>query len=64
MTIFFLNDKFWITNGSLEYHHATSGTIRSYPSPLGIIHIYQFRSKPNKYEKTSLWKSNTGPICP
>ncbi|KAJ0682942.1 hypothetical protein HanPI659440_Chr16g0652911 [Helianthus annuus] len=49
---FFLNGKFWITDGSLEYHRATSGTTRSYPSRLGIIHIHQFRRKPNKYEKT------------
>ncbi|MFS7983643.1 hypothetical protein Hanom_Chr11g00976901 [Helianthus anomalus] len=32
---FFLNGKFWITDGPLEYHRATSRTTRSYPSPLG-----------------------------
>ncbi|MFS8024425.1 hypothetical protein Hanom_Chr16g01463101 [Helianthus anomalus] len=35
-------------------HCATSGTTRSYPSPLGIMHIHQFRRKPNKYGKTPL----------
>ncbi|MFS7945043.1 hypothetical protein Hanom_Chr06g00519321 [Helianthus anomalus] len=46
--------QIWITDGSLEYHRATSGTIRSYPSPLGIMSIHQFRRKPNKYEKKNL----------
>ncbi|MFS7986770.1 hypothetical protein Hanom_Chr11g01014181 [Helianthus anomalus] len=46
--------KIWITNGPLEYHHATNRTTRSYPSPLGIMHMHQFRRKPNKYGKTSL----------
>ncbi|MFS7889139.1 hypothetical protein Hanom_Chr00s000003g01603401 [Helianthus anomalus] len=32
---FFLNGKFWITDGPLEYYRATSRTTRSYPSPLG-----------------------------
>ncbi|MFS7926081.1 hypothetical protein Hanom_Chr04g00292811 [Helianthus anomalus] len=59
---FFLNDKFWINDGPLEYHRATSGTTRSYPSPLGIMPIHQFRRKPNKYGKTPLWESNPGPI--
>ncbi|MFS7944275.1 hypothetical protein Hanom_Chr06g00510161 [Helianthus anomalus] len=44
--------QIWITDGPLEYHRATSGTTRSYPSPLGIMPIHQFRSKPNKYGKT------------
>ncbi|MFS7982871.1 hypothetical protein Hanom_Chr11g00967871 [Helianthus anomalus] len=46
----FFNGKF----GSLEYHCAINGTTRSYPSPLGIMHIHQFRRKPNKYGKTPL----------
>ncbi|MFS7934410.1 hypothetical protein Hanom_Chr05g00391261 [Helianthus anomalus] len=32
---FFLKRQIWITGGPLEYHRATSGTARSYPSPLG-----------------------------
>ncbi|MFS7948028.1 hypothetical protein Hanom_Chr06g00555141 [Helianthus anomalus] len=53
--IFFLNGKFGaLTDGPLEYHRATSESTRSYPSPLGIMHIYQFRGKPNKYRKTPL----------
>ncbi|MFS7927770.1 hypothetical protein Hanom_Chr04g00313041 [Helianthus anomalus] len=39
---------------TLEYNRAISGTTRSYPSPLGIMPIHQFRRKPNKYEKTPL----------
>ncbi|MFS7997207.1 hypothetical protein Hanom_Chr12g01138951 [Helianthus anomalus] len=39
----------WITDGALEYNRATSGTTRSYPSPLDIMHIHQFRCKHNKY---------------
>ncbi|MFS7943830.1 hypothetical protein Hanom_Chr06g00504811 [Helianthus anomalus] len=31
----FFEQQFWITDGPLEYHRATSGTTRSYPSPLG-----------------------------
>ncbi|MFS7983770.1 hypothetical protein Hanom_Chr11g00978401 [Helianthus anomalus] len=38
----------------MKYHRATSGTTRSYPSPLGIMPIYKYRRKPNKYEKTPL----------
>ncbi|MFS7895212.1 hypothetical protein Hanom_Chr00s002522g01701121 [Helianthus anomalus] len=45
---FFFNGKF---GSPLEYHRATCGTTRSYPSPLGIMSIHQFRSKPNKYGK-------------
>ncbi|MFS7949913.1 hypothetical protein Hanom_Chr06g00577221 [Helianthus anomalus] len=33
--MFFFERQIWITDGSLEYHCATSRTIRSYPSPLG-----------------------------
>ncbi|MFS7944716.1 putative hydro-lyase [Helianthus anomalus] len=29
ITFFFLNGKFWITDGPLEYHRVTSGTTRS-----------------------------------
>ncbi|MFS7908709.1 hypothetical protein Hanom_Chr01g00086311 [Helianthus anomalus] len=32
---FFFERQIWITDGPLEYHHATSTTTRSYPSPLG-----------------------------
>ncbi|KAM0061762.1 hypothetical protein Hdeb2414_s0004g00139921 [Helianthus debilis subsp. tardiflorus] len=46
--------QIWITDGPLEYHRVTSGTTRSYPSPLGILPIHQFRRKPNKYEKNLL----------
>ncbi|MFS7942298.1 hypothetical protein Hanom_Chr06g00486731 [Helianthus anomalus] len=31
----FFCGQIWITNGPLEYHRATSVTVRSYPSPLG-----------------------------
>ncbi|MFS8026174.1 hypothetical protein Hanom_Chr16g01483791 [Helianthus anomalus] len=48
---FFLNGEFWITDGPLEYHRATSGTIRSYLSPLDIMPIHRFRRKANKYGK-------------
>ncbi|MFS8000099.1 hypothetical protein Hanom_Chr12g01174391 [Helianthus anomalus] len=48
----------------MEYHRATSGTTRSYPSPIGIMPIHQFRRKPNKYGKTPLWESNPRPIGP
>ncbi|MFS7949943.1 hypothetical protein Hanom_Chr06g00577561 [Helianthus anomalus] len=41
-----------MTDRPLEYHRATSGTTRSYPSPLGILPIHQFRRKPNKYGET------------
>ncbi|MFS7939144.1 hypothetical protein Hanom_Chr05g00448291 [Helianthus anomalus] len=51
---FFFERQIWITDGPLEYHRATSGTTRSYPSPLGIMPIHQFRRKPNKYGKTPL----------
>ncbi|MFS7907229.1 hypothetical protein Hanom_Chr01g00068831 [Helianthus anomalus] len=51
---FFLNGKIWITDGPLEFHRATSRTTRSYLSPLGIMHIHQFRRKPNKHGKTPL----------
>ncbi|MFS7978110.1 putative polyribonucleotide nucleotidyltransferase [Helianthus anomalus] len=37
----FFELKIWITDGPLEYHRATSGTTRSYPSPLGIMPIHQ-----------------------
>ncbi|MFS7995744.1 hypothetical protein Hanom_Chr12g01121561 [Helianthus anomalus] len=50
----FFERQIWITDGLLKYHRATSGTTRSYPSPLGIMAIQQFRRKPNKYEKTPL----------
>ncbi|MFS7945115.1 hypothetical protein Hanom_Chr06g00520221 [Helianthus anomalus] len=40
----------------LEYHHVISGITRSYPSPLGIMHIHKFKRKPNKYEKNLLVK--------
>ncbi|MFS7971140.1 hypothetical protein Hanom_Chr09g00829191 [Helianthus anomalus] len=56
---FFLNGKIWITDGPLEYHRAISGTTRSYPSPLGILPIHQFRGKPNKYEKNLLCVNRT-----
>ncbi|MFS7949699.1 hypothetical protein Hanom_Chr06g00574651 [Helianthus anomalus] len=51
--VFFFERQIWITDGPLEYHRVTSGTTRSYPSPLGIIMpIHQFRRKPNKYGTT------------
>ncbi|MFS7955305.1 hypothetical protein Hanom_Chr07g00641111 [Helianthus anomalus] len=50
----FFERQIWITDRPLEYHRATSRTTRSYPSPLGIMPIHQFRRKPNKYEKTPL----------
>ncbi|MFS8011726.1 hypothetical protein Hanom_Chr14g01312441 [Helianthus anomalus] len=50
---FFFERQIWITDGPLEYHRATRGTTRSYPSPLGIM-SHQFRRKPNKHGKTSL----------
>ncbi|MFS7985970.1 hypothetical protein Hanom_Chr11g01004961 [Helianthus anomalus] len=49
-----LTDQIWIIDGPLEYHRATSRTIRSYPYPLGIMHIHQVKRKPNKYGKTPL----------
>ncbi|MFS7970108.1 hypothetical protein Hanom_Chr09g00817111 [Helianthus anomalus] len=49
--IIFFERQIWITDGPLEYHRATSGTTRSYPSTLGIMSIHQFRRKPNKYGK-------------
>ncbi|MFS8009794.1 hypothetical protein Hanom_Chr14g01289541 [Helianthus anomalus] len=61
---FFFERQIWITDGPLEYHRATSGTTRSYPSPLDIMSIHQFRRKPNKYGKIPLWESNPGPIGP
>ncbi|MFS7986188.1 hypothetical protein Hanom_Chr11g01007451 [Helianthus anomalus] len=60
--IFFLNRKFWITDGPLEYDRATSGTTRSYRSPLCIIPIHQFRRKPNKYGKTIKFWITDGPL--
>ncbi|MFS8000775.1 hypothetical protein Hanom_Chr13g01182421 [Helianthus anomalus] len=51
-SFFFFERQIWITDGPLEYHLATSGTTRSYPSPLGIMSIHQFRRKPNIYGKT------------
>ncbi|MFS8007543.1 hypothetical protein Hanom_Chr14g01262251 [Helianthus anomalus] len=51
---FFLKRQIWITDGPLEYHRDTSGTTRSYPSPLGIMPTHQFRSKLNKYGKKLL----------
>ncbi|MFS7964715.1 hypothetical protein Hanom_Chr08g00753601 [Helianthus anomalus] len=61
--LLFFNDKFGSPDRSLEYYRATSGTTRSYPSPLGIMAIHQFRRKPNKCgKKLRLWKSNPGPI--
>ncbi|MFS7951632.1 hypothetical protein Hanom_Chr07g00597391 [Helianthus anomalus] len=48
----------------LEYHCATSRITRSYPSPLGIMPIHQFRSKHNKYRKKPLWESNPIPLGP
>ncbi|MFS8001431.1 hypothetical protein Hanom_Chr13g01190321 [Helianthus anomalus] len=56
---FFFEPQIWSTDGSLEHHRATNGTIRSYSSPLGIMPIHQFRRKPHKYRKTPLWESNT-----
>ncbi|MFS7918808.1 hypothetical protein Hanom_Chr03g00205491 [Helianthus anomalus] len=52
--MFLFERLIWITDGPLEYHRAISETTRSYPSPLGIMPILQFRSKPNKYRKTPL----------
>ncbi|MFS7895576.1 hypothetical protein Hanom_Chr00s003057g01708381 [Helianthus anomalus] len=49
--VFFFERQIWITDGPLEYYRSTSGTTRSYPSPLGIIPIHQFKRKPNKYGK-------------
>ncbi|MFS7997621.1 hypothetical protein Hanom_Chr12g01143931 [Helianthus anomalus] len=60
----FIERKIWITDGSVEYHRATSGITRSYPSLLGIMPIHQFRRKLNKYGKTHLCKSNAGPNNP
>ncbi|MFS8030482.1 hypothetical protein Hanom_Chr17g01534581 [Helianthus anomalus] len=51
---FFFERQIWITDGPLQYHRATSGTTRSYPAPLGIMYIHQFKRKPNKYGKTPL----------
>ncbi|MFS7959276.1 hypothetical protein Hanom_Chr08g00689221 [Helianthus anomalus] len=51
---FFFERQIWITDGLLEYHRATSRTTRSYPSPLGIMPIHQFRRKPNKYGKNPI----------
>ncbi|MFS7994824.1 hypothetical protein Hanom_Chr12g01110661 [Helianthus anomalus] len=47
----FFERQIWITDGPLAYHRATRETIRSYPSPLGIM-PHQFRRKPNKHRKT------------
>ncbi|MFS7924360.1 hypothetical protein Hanom_Chr03g00271661 [Helianthus anomalus] len=47
----FFERQIWITDEPLKYHRATDGTTKSYPSPLGIILIHQFKRKPNKYEK-------------
>ncbi|MFS7965448.1 hypothetical protein Hanom_Chr09g00762361 [Helianthus anomalus] len=55
---FFFEQQIWITDGPLKYYRATSGTTRSYPSPLGIM-SHQFRRKPNKYGKTPFWESNS-----
>ncbi|MFS8025528.1 hypothetical protein Hanom_Chr16g01476151 [Helianthus anomalus] len=50
-SFFFFERQIWITDGPLEYHRATSGTTRSYPSPLDIMPIHQFKRKPNRYGK-------------
>ncbi|MFS8003828.1 hypothetical protein Hanom_Chr13g01218481 [Helianthus anomalus] len=39
---------YWITDGPLKYHRTTSGTTRSYLSPLGMVLIHQFRRKSNR----------------
>ncbi|MFS7889826.1 hypothetical protein Hanom_Chr00s000005g01611621 [Helianthus anomalus] len=54
MFFFIFEQQIWIAGGPLEYHRATSGTTRSYPSSLDIMSIHQFRRKPNKYEKKNL----------
>ncbi|MFS8018857.1 hypothetical protein Hanom_Chr15g01396981 [Helianthus anomalus] len=59
-----MDKQIWITDGPLEYYRVISGTTRSYPSPLGIMSIHQFRRKLNKYGKTPLWESNPSPISP
>ncbi|MFS7933870.1 hypothetical protein Hanom_Chr04g00384871 [Helianthus anomalus] len=51
---FFFERQIWITDGPLEYHRVTSRTTRSYPSPLDIMPIHQFRRKPDKYWKNPL----------
>ncbi|MFS7969094.1 hypothetical protein Hanom_Chr09g00805131 [Helianthus anomalus] len=51
--------KKWITDGPLEYYRAISETIQSYPSPLGIMSIHQFRRKPNKYGENFLVRIET-----
>ncbi|MFS8025140.1 hypothetical protein Hanom_Chr16g01471431 [Helianthus anomalus] len=56
---FFFERQNWITDGPLEYHRATRGTTRSYPSPLGIM-PHQFRRKPNKHGKTPLLSFKLG----
>ncbi|MFS7965417.1 hypothetical protein Hanom_Chr09g00762011 [Helianthus anomalus] len=43
-----------ITDGPLEYHRAINRIIRSYPSPLGIMSIHQFRRNPNNYGKNPI----------
>ncbi|MFS8033033.1 hypothetical protein Hanom_Chr17g01564701 [Helianthus anomalus] len=64
MEVKFFLRQIWITDRPLENNRATSGTTRSYLSPLGIIHIHQLRKKPNKYGKSRLYESNTEPIDP
>ncbi|MFS7904428.1 hypothetical protein Hanom_Chr01g00035911 [Helianthus anomalus] len=51
--IYLFNSK-WITDEPLDYYRVTSGITRSYPFPLGVILIHQFRSQSNKYGKTPL----------
>ncbi|MFS7972807.1 hypothetical protein Hanom_Chr09g00849181 [Helianthus anomalus] len=51
MNFYFFERQIWITDVLFEYHRATSGTTRSYPSPLHIMSIHQFRRKHNKYGK-------------
>ncbi|MFS7974772.1 hypothetical protein Hanom_Chr10g00872601 [Helianthus anomalus] len=50
MNTFFFERQIWITDGPLEYHRATSGTTRSYPSPLGIMPIQQSGGNPINME--------------
>ncbi|MFS7903557.1 hypothetical protein Hanom_Chr01g00025431 [Helianthus anomalus] len=40
-----IEQQIWITDGPLMYHCVTSETTRSYPSPLGIMLIHQFKRK-------------------
>ncbi|MFS8013438.1 hypothetical protein Hanom_Chr14g01332971 [Helianthus anomalus] len=49
--IFCFERQIWINDRSLEYHRVTSGTTRSYPSPLGNNVYTHIREKPNKSEK-------------